>query len=356
MGVGFGLWARPAMSERQMALPPVEAPAPALTRRLQIVLDDMPAPLGAPIEVLPASSEAPRAAAPEPSPREFLAPVRPAVGLVRVQTIEPAPEEAAPTPKAARRPEAKPQPQKIASQKITTPKSVKIKAVAAPKAKPPMLEKAPKLEKAKVVEKAKPKPAMSKVAKAEPRPAKAPTRLAKVDRRETPARAEKAVRVEKANVKRPAKVGGLAKAIERIAPQRPAATPKPQKVKLEVKKLKAPKPRVEKVAQKVKPAKAAPPARALKPVKGAGPLRIAKAQAQPRPDTSIRDADRQMDRAYSSARAAGVPDWQLRKQQARWEAARASAAREAPWAVHDVYLARIAELHDLTRDAQASGY
>jgi hypothetical protein len=63
-----------------------------------------------------------------------------------------------------------------------------------------------------------------------------------------------------------------------------------------------------------------------------------------------------MNRAYSTARAAGVPDWQLRRQQARWEQARTAAAREAPWAVHDVYLARIAELHDLTRDAQGSGY
>ena len=78
MGVSFGLWARPAMSERQMALPQVETAAPAAARRmLQIVLDDTPAPLGAPIELLPRSEEAPKAAPPEPPAQELLAPIRP---------------------------------------------------------------------------------------------------------------------------------------------------------------------------------------------------------------------------------------------------------------------------------------
>jgi uncharacterized protein len=107
------------------------------------------------------------------------------------------------------------------------------------------------------------------------------------------------------------------------------------------------------VVVKAKPVQVAPP-RPLRPARGAGPLRLAK--YTPRPDPTISIADRQMSRAYSSARAAGVPDWQLRRQQQRWEAARASAAREAPWAVRDVYVARIAELHDLTRDAQGPGY
>ncbi len=42
-------------------------------------------------------------------------------------------------------------------------------------------------------------------------------------------------------------------------------------------------------------------------------------------------------------------------QQQRWLAARTAAAREAPWAVQDVYQARIAELEDQTRGA-AGGY
>ena len=366
MGVGLGLWARPAMSERQMALPVVEAPKPpVVARTLQIVLDDTPAPLGAPIELLPGFPEPTRAAAPAPPARELLAPVRPPAGLVRVQTVEAEPAEAAPPPKALRRPEPRP-----AAPKLAPSKPVKIKAVTAPKAKPakplkleraPKLERPPKLEKVKAVEKARPKPAPVRVAKAKTNPAvtkvakaapKAAIRLAKVDRPAKPAR------IEKVAAKRPAKLSAPIRVAERMAPRKPVAVPKPQKAKLEIRKPKAAKPRVEQVAQKARPAKAAPPRTPLKPAKGAGPVRFAKAQARPQPrsDTAIRDADRQMNRAYSTARAAGVPDWQLRKQQARWEAARASAAREAPWAVRDVYLAKIAELHDLTKDAQAPGY
>lgn len=47
-----------------------------------------------------------------------------------------------------------------------------------------------------------------------------------------------------------------------------------------------------------------------------------------------------------------MPANALRRQQARWLQARAAAAREAPWAVEDVYEARISELNDLTRDAR----
>jgi hypothetical protein len=338
MGVGLGLWARPAMSERQMALPQAEAPKATAARMLQIVLDDTPAPLGAPIELLPRSDERPKAAAPEPPAGELLAPVRSSAGLVRVQTVEPEPLEAARPPKVVRRPEPGPAPQKLAASK-----PLKLKAIATPKARPP------KLEKVKTLEKAKPNPAASRVAEAVPKPARSPARLAKA------AHLAKPVRIEKAAAKRPARLSGPVRVAERIAPRKPVAAPKPQRAKLEARKPKAARPHVQQVAQKARPAKAAP-VTALKPAKGAGPLRIAKAQPRSAPDAVIRDADRRMNRAYSTARAAGVPDWQLRKQQARWEAARASAAREAPWAVRDVYLARIAELHDLTKDAQASGY
>ena len=68
-------------------------------------------------------------------------------------------------------------------------------------------------------------------------------------------------------------------------------------------------------------------------------------------DPGLGAADRQMSRAYRQAEAAGVPTSELRQQQSRWLAARAAAAREAPWAVRDVYQARIAELNDLTRQA-----
>jgi uncharacterized protein len=72
-------------------------------------------------------------------------------------------------------------------------------------------------------------------------------------------------------------------------------------------------------------------------------------------DPSLGAADRQLSRAYQFARAAGVPDAQLRSQQQRWLAARSAAAREAPWAVRDVYMARIAELNDQAKDAR-DGY
>jgi hypothetical protein len=314
MGVGLGLWARPEMSERRMALAVMKPVKPAVTRTLEIVLDDGPAPLGAPIVLLPATGEAPRAAPAERPAPDLLAPVRSATGLVRVQAVEPEPV-GEPPPRVIAKPDPKPAPRKV-----TTPKLEKAVTSKGPKGKPP------RLEKVKAV--AKPKGPPAKIARIEPKPAKPAVRTAKVER---PAKA----RIEKA----------------RIAPHKVTAAPaKAQKVKLETKKPKAVAP----VVRVTQAAKSAAPARPLKPAKGAGPVRLAK--AQPAPNTAIRDADRQMSRAYSTARAAGVPDWQLRKQQARWEAARASAAREAPWAVRDVYLARIAELHDLTKDAQASGY
>lgn len=73
-------------------------------------------------------------------------------------------------------------------------------------------------------------------------------------------------------------------------------------------------------------------------------------------DPSLGAAERQLSRAYQGARAAGVPEAQLQRRQQQWLAARAAAAREAPWAVHDVYLARIAELNSLARDAHGDGY
>jgi len=359
MGVGLGLWARPAMSERQLAAAPAARPAPEAPRILQIVVDNTPAPLGAPIELLPVSPAPVRVAPPvERMAPEPMAPVRPPAGLVRVQSVEAEPVETTP-------------PRKVAPKPI--PKIVKAVEKPRPvaKAKPVMQVKAlvakPKpahLEKAKLVEKPRPKPQL-KLAKVTAKPAAKPAKisLAKLDRRAKPARIEKVAAAPK-----PSRLRGMVHAIARAAPRRVEPALKLQKAKVErravakplkprvektVVKARPAKPRVERVVVKARPVQAAP-VMPLRPARGAGPLRLAK--YTPRPDTTIRDADRQMSRAYSSARAAGVPDWQLRRQQQRWEAARASAAREAPWAVHDVYLARIAELHDLTRDAQDSGY
>jgi hypothetical protein len=72
-------------------------------------------------------------------------------------------------------------------------------------------------------------------------------------------------------------------------------------------------------------------------------------------DPNLTAADRQLTRAYQGARSAGVPEGQLQAGQQRWLAARAAAAREAPWALHDVYMARIAELNGQAKEAQG-GY
>lgn len=71
-------------------------------------------------------------------------------------------------------------------------------------------------------------------------------------------------------------------------------------------------------------------------------------------DPTLSAAERQLARAYQGARNAGVPDGELQRGQARWLAARSAAAREAPWAVRDVYMARIAELNGQAKDAQGS--
>ena len=108
--------------------------------------------------------------------------------------------------------------------------------------------------------------------------------------------------------------------------------------------------------------KAKAPASRARPVpRGEGPMRVAQARpcASEDPGEAIVCADRrlgardrQLQQAYRNAEAAGVPASALRRQQARWLEARAAAAREAPWAVEDVYVARISELNDLTRDAR----
>jgi uncharacterized protein YjbI with pentapeptide repeats len=72
-------------------------------------------------------------------------------------------------------------------------------------------------------------------------------------------------------------------------------------------------------------------------------------------DPGLSAAERQLARAYQGARAAGVPDAELQVGQQRWLAARSAAAREAPWALHDVYMARIAELNGQAKEAQG-GY
>lgn len=110
---------------------------------------------------------------------------------------------------------------------------------------------------------------------------------------------------------------------------------------------------------KATPPKSRRPENAVAP-RGEGPLRVAReACALPDPGAALVCADRrlaardqQLQRVYRRAEAAGVPAAALRRREARWLEVRAAAAREAPWAVEDVYVARISEINDMIRDAR----
>lgn len=317
LGVGAGLWARPAAEDQNPGLKPPEPPPTAEpTRKLQIVVDDSPAPIGQPIEVLPATGEAPRPApppvfvAPDPEP---MAPVRPPAGLVRVQSVEPIVEAPPPRPE----PKPKPEPRKV----VEKPKVQK--AAAKPERARP--EKA-RLEKAE----RKPEPKAKKAAAR--KPAAKPSR----------ARDKSTV----AEAEAPKKHNPLSRFIAKLAPHHREAA------KVQV--------------AEAKPARAkrrtAEPARALH----GGSVKVASARSRcvsPDPgaalvcaDPSLSAADKRLSMAYSEAEAAGVSPSQLKRQQARWLQARSAAAREAPWAVHDVYLARIAELNDQAHEARGGGW
>ena len=380
LGAGLGLWARPTSP----ALARIAAAEPA-PPTLQVVVDDRPAPAGPLLEVLPddvAPTDRTHAVA-------RLIPVEPltarTAGLVRVDAVV-AP---APPPSIAPAAKAAPAPQK--------------RVVLAPPSAPP----------AKVVEKPKPKPSpVTRVAQAEPRPPKAkPEKTVKLARAEPTPKARAEAKPAKSAKAAPQKVIAKAKpTVSRKTPieqaeakPRPAkakvikVAAKPQKAKIQqakvqkakLQKTKAEKAKVQKAkverAPKAKPAltktkvaKAPPPkartqvARAPAPKavpaaprrivpRGEGPLRVARAErcaaADPGEalvcaDRRLAARDRQLQQAYRDAEAAGVPASALRRQQTRWVQARAAAAREAPWAVEDVYVARISELHDLSRDAQ----
>jgi uncharacterized protein YecT (DUF1311 family) len=335
LGVGLGLWARPTLPEDNSPLPPEPPAAEAPRAALQIVIDDTPAPVGELLEVLP------------PDPRHHnLAPFgvtrpepvvlrRPASGLVKVD----APIAVQPLPVV--RLEARP--------KVETPRS-KAKAV---EAKPRNVE-----------------PVRQARAEAKSKPVQEKARLVK-------ARIEKAekevVAKAKPELRKIAKaVKAAPKAIETKAKQATRkdrktelaeAKPKPQAKKIVAEKVKVAKTKAESVKIKPKVEVAKAPA-VKKPVpRGEGPMRVAQAPAgrcaNPDPgeamvcaDSRLGARDRQLQQAYRNAEAAGVPASALRRQQTRWLQARAAAAREAPWAVEDVYVARIAELNDLTQDAR----
>lgn len=333
LGVGLGLWARPGLHEQgdgrmaPAAQPPAEPPKP--TERLQVVIDDRPTPVGQPLEVLPADAAGVPAAAVERMPPEPMAPKRPPEGLMKVDAPAASqPLVVLPLPASARMeppPKAAPEPRREVA-----------------RTEPPRAKAQPRLAKAE--------PA----AKAARKPERKDTRLAKAERPKHEAAEE------------PRATSGI-----RLAAIVRAVRAAPQKIKAEVVAAEHRSARREALAEKdaarkfraheekSRLARAAPvKAPGSKPVlRGEGPLRLAKntcvsndpGEALVCADPRLSVRERQLQRAYRDAEAAGVPASELRRQQQRWLAARAAAAREAPWAVDEVYQARIAELNDQSR-------
>jgi hypothetical protein len=405
------------MDERRVAAASLAAVMPAApARKLEIVVDDRPAPIGAPIEVLSTLAAPSRPAWPKPrSESESRAPIRPPQGLMLVQsTTPPAPDPAPPAPKRVSRPrlQAPPAPA-LAAPKLTIAK-------AKPLAPPPRLAKAEsaparparkaelasaQAAKAHKVELARAEATAQKAQLARAEAAKAhKVELARAEAARAAAhkvelaRTAKAARGEqlrlakaeakgRAEARAEAKAEALAQARQEARSRTQLASlghaqaraahhtakaqepPPAQLARLDRKAKARREPKVELAATRKAPRRVEPSYRA-RAVPSAPPPApgLMKVSTTPRcashdagaalvcADPSLGAADRQLARAYQDARAAGVPDAQLQRQQQRWLAARSAAAREAPWAVHDVYVARIAELNGQAHDAHSNGY
>ena len=472
LGVGAGLWARPGMNDRNLALAAPVAPVSGPARTLQVVVDDRPAPLGAPMQVLPASTaahtiatqtpqpslasppltaEPPRAAvrapAPQPpavqmagaeppAPKPFdvarfapliaAAAAAPRMLITRLEAPKPPPvllakaepdrtaQEAAETAAAAHRLAL----DRVAEQKAAAAeRAAEAKAARDQAAETRLAEakaaqaQAAQLRAAQIriaqIDKAKADKARGDKAKSDKARA-AQIQLAKAEAARDAAKADhlaklaqlkadraEAVRLAKAEAKGRAEARAEAKA-EALAEAREEAQKQIRLASL-VRTLKRAMPHELKAAAPVQTAKldrkhgkkagrheavmeraslknhkahatqppsrahAAPPPPLQRP---AGLMKVSAPRCAQRDpgealvcaDPNLGAADRQLARAYQGARAAGVPDAQLMRQQQRWLAARTAAAREAPWAVHDVYMARIAELNGQAREAHGDGY
>lgn len=151
-----------------------------------------------------------------------------------------------------------------------------------------------------------------------------------------------------------------------VAKAEPKATPKPAKPEPAAKKAKPvllakaeakprPAPKVETPKPTPKPvvmAKVEPKPAAAPPAPPPPKKTLAKAVGRPAPvENTWAAEDRRLARAYRQALEAGAPEWRLARQQARWRSIRDEAMREAPWALSDIYAARIAELDDEAGEA-----
>jgi len=408
LGVGLGLWARPALSERQAAVAAHAAAQPkaaATSRKLEIVVDDHPASTGPPIDVLPADT-APHSLLPPPViPSVLTRPAPVATGaLARTPTSTEiaSREDAAAPERDVAPPTARPALARLVVATLAGPKPAPLEAKPPQrdeskvvKKAAPALKGAHKAEAARAAVAAKAEARRIELAQAakDAKDAKAEklekVRLAKLARQqqillakaEAKGRAEalaeaktQAVAEARDDERKRMRLASLMRAVKHALPHQA----KPQPAPVELAKLDQKHTRnghhdvrVEKTSLKTHkpPRAAAPPVRThalpiVPPQHASGLMKVSTPRCASRDpgealvcaDPSLGAADRQMIRAYQSARAAGVPDAQLRQQQQRWLSARSSAAREAPWAVHDVYLARIAELNGQARDARPDGY
>jgi hypothetical protein len=405
LGVGLGLWAKPAMSERQaMVARPADAPKaapPTPARQLEIVVDDRPAPLGKPIDVLP-SKAAPPPAPPVPQARALpwpeAAPTASPQGLIKTRAAapEPPPEPKAP-PNAGKAKADRPKLASLVVAALVAPKPAPPKAVAqktvaqkalakSPPAAPVHLAKArpdPRAHRLELARAAAARAEAHRLELAETAKAAKAARAAAHQQQIELARAEAKGRAEaraeaktealafaRDDARKRARLAALAHAVQRFLPHQ--ARPAPvEEAKADRRRLRKARhePQVERASLRTRRApRAEPPARAraaaIPPAHASGLMRVSAPRCVSRDpgqaivcaDPSLGAAERQLTRAYQDARAAGVPDAQLQHQQQRWLAARSAAAREAPWAVHDVYLARIAELNGQAREAHDPGY
>jgi hypothetical protein len=409
LGVGAGLWARPAMNERQMAAAP-KTPAPVArpARALQIVVDDRPTPVGAPIQVLPAADSgrplpvfqpperqalepwAPEPRTPEPQTPEPQTPRRDPGSLIRIlgPVLALAHEALAQPDLAAPQPKAIPAPRPAVDDSLRLAKAEAVRQAridAQAEQREQRAEQKAELARAQAAKAAAHRIELAKAARAERleqvRLAKAEARghaRALAEARED-ARQEKLAEAAQAR-KQQTHLAALVRSLTHILPHKAKPEPPPTlTARVEHRrghKAAAHEPKVEQASMKTrKPAHAAlrvtqasHPVRphaepAAQPPRASGLMKVSSHCASRDPgaalvcaDPNLGAADRQLSRAYQVARAAGVPDSELRQQQQQWLAARSSAAREAPWAVRDVYLARIAELNGQAREAHGNGY
>jgi hypothetical protein len=441
LGAGLGLWARPGLNERQIAVVAREPEEPALApgeRQLKIVVDDHPAPLGAPIQVLPTAgkpaAEPLRLAMAQPAPLAppiaatpvASAPASPRQDAMRVQAAtSPAPPATPPRPlikpvmaklaplvlaalAEARREEARLTAPKVEVAKAAPPappvhrtppshrapepaaptrmasseRQVELAEAAAARAATAQKAQAHRLELAKAARAEKLRLAQAEKLEAT-RQARADKvradkaeaiRLAKAEAKgraeaRADARAE-ALAEAKEEAQKQIRLASLVRTIRRALPHETRPPAPARTARLDHKHAKPPRhePTVQQTSLKGHKAShiAQPPSRSRPPILALPPalMKVSTPRCASRDpgealvcaDPSLGAADRQLARAYQGARAAGVPDAQLQRQQQRWLAARAAAAREAPWAVRDVYLARIAELNGLAHDAHGDGY